>query len=233
MSMNNNIFAHVYSNAELSTVHAYDFYHTWKRLATSIRKTAAGIAEITMKNNDVHVFLSDILYPSWCCGKTYYMDGILYRGGYPFYSNRSEEKNMGLFDREIEIDKAGKEGYEAAMDEAREAMIELSHLTRSELYSIFGVKCVLDVIRENSIQNVIRELCEFKEKNSIHVGDEYSFNCNTRVVVTDIRKFENRVYFLLENGDADLMNIDEFKQKFKKTGKIYPELTSILKGLKS
>jgi hypothetical protein len=228
--MNNNVFAHVYSNAEHSTVHAYDFYHTWKHLATSIRKTAAGTAEITMKNNDVHVFLSDILYPRWCCGKTYYMDGILYRGEYPFYSNRSEEKNIGLFDREIEIDKAGKEGYEAAMEEAHYAMNELFNLDYETRKSIFGSGFADEVVKNYDIRTIIGKLYAYEQK-SVMIGKEYIHTDNKqKVIVTDILSLPNvkYVYFLNRYGTSDYLPEKEFGCKFEETGKTYPELVAFL-----
>lgn len=231
--MNNNTFAHVYRYAEHSEVAAHDFFDKWKSVIISTKSRLAAIVEFTMKNNDVHVFLPDILYHNWCLGRTYYMDGILYRGEYPCNRPIQKEDNMGTLDIEIEIQKAKQDGYETAMDEAREAIIELSNLTTSERYNIFGREFLSNVVLENSMQRIIGKLYEYKEKSKICVGDEYSFNRNTKVVVTNVNKFEDNVYFFEDGGVTDYMNIDEFKKKFKKTGKMYPELTKILKGLKS
>ena len=93
MSMNNNTFVHLYSKVVHSKTAAMDFFHAWKRMIVST-KSRTGIVEFTMRNNDVHVFLSDISYPQWCCGRTYYMDGILYHGEYPYNRPIQKEKNM-------------------------------------------------------------------------------------------------------------------------------------------
>jgi hypothetical protein len=223
--MNNNIFAHVYDNAELSTVHAYDFYRTWKHLAVSIRKTA-GIAEITMKNNDVHVFLSDISYPSWCCGKTYYMDGILYRGEYPYNRPMVKEKNMENHYTDMEIEKLRKDAYETAMEEAHEAMVKLLSLDYDERQSIFGCD-YSNIIRRNDMRTIIGKLYSYKQKRPV-IGDEIVFDDGEKAVVTKVYSELQRVTAVCSDGCARCRKIDEIK----KTGNHFADVSKLLEALR-
>ncbi len=231
MSMNNNTFAHLYNCTERSKTAANDFYGAWKRMIVST-KFRTGIVEFTMVNNDVHVFLSYISYPQWCCGRTYYMDGILYRGEYPYNRPMQKEKNMENNYTDMEIEKARKDGYATAMDEAHEAMIELFNLDYDTSKSIFGYGFSDEVVKNYDIRTIIGKLHGFKEKNEIRVGDEYISDCDTKVVVTSVRGISNVIYFLSETDDFGSRYIDEFRNTFKKTGKNYPELVKILRDLK-
>ena len=230
MPMNNNIFAHVYRYAEHSKAAAYGFFHEWKTVIVSTKSTT-GIVEFTMKNNDVHVFLSDISYPQWCCGRTYYMDGILYRGEYPYNRPMQKEKNMENHYTDMEIEKLRKDAYETAMEEAHEAMIKLFNLDYDTCKSIFGDGFVGGVAKAYDMRTIIGKLYEYKQKRTM-IGKEYIDTKNKRkVIVTNVVGFQYKtryVYYLEQNGTTEHLTEMNFSSKFKETGKSYPELVAFL-----
>jgi hypothetical protein len=229
MSMNNNVFAHLYSKVVHSKDAAYDFFHEWKSVIVST-KSRSGIVEFTMKNNDVHVFLSDISYPRWCCGKTYYMDGILYRGEYPYNRPMVKEKNMESHYTDMEIEKLRKDAYETAMEEAHEAMVKLICLDFDERQSIFGCN-YNNIIRKYDMRTIIGRLYSYEQKRPM-IGKEYVDTINQqKVIVTGILNFPDgskSVYFLNNSGTTDYLTEKNFSCKFKETGKAYTGLVDFL-----
>ena len=231
MPMNNNIFAHVYRYAEHSKAAAYGFFHEWKTVIVSTKSTT-GIVEFTMKNNDVHVFLSDISYPQWCCGRTYYMDGILYRGEYPYNRPMQKEKNMENHYTDMEIEKLRKDAYETAMEEAHEAMNELLNLKYDTRKSIFGYGFADEVVKNYDIRTIIGKLYAYEQKR-VMIGKEYIniMDGTQKVIVTNVVGFQYRdkyVYYLKQNGATEHMTEKNFSCKFKETGESYPELVAFL-----
>lgn len=228
--MNNNIFAHVYRYAERSKAAAYAFRDKWKSVIVSTKSRSAAIVEFTMKNNDVHVFLPDSLYSQWCLGRTYYMDGILYRGEYPYNRPIQKENNMETLDIEIETQKARKDGYETAMEEAHEYMVELCGLDYNTRESIFGDDSVDDIVKNYDIRTIIGKLYAYEQKRAM-IGKEYVHtNGKEKVIITDILDSPRGkyVHFLKQSGTTDYLDEKNFSCKFKETGKSYPGLVAFL-----
>jgi hypothetical protein len=223
--MNNNIFAHLYSKVVHSKDAAHDFFHEWKSVIVST-KSRSGIVEFTMKNNDVHVFLSDISYPRWCCGKTYYMDGILYRGEYPYNRPMVKEKNMENHYTDMEIEKLRKDAYETAMEEAHEAMVKLLCLDFDERQSIFGCN-YNNIIRRNDMRTIIGKLYSYEQKRPM-IGDEIVFDDGEKAVVTKVYSELQRVTAVCSDGCARCRKIDDIK----KTGKHFADVSKMLEALR-
>ena len=218
--MNNNIFAHVYRYAEYSKAAAHAFFDKWKPMIISTKSRSTAIVEFTMKNNDVHVFLPDILYPQWCLGRTYYMDGILYRGEYPYNRPIQKENNMGTLDIEIETQKARKDGYETAMEEAHEAMVDLFNLDYETSKGIFGYGFVDEVVENYDIRTIVGKLHAYEQKRAM-IGKEYVHtNSKEKVIITNILDSPRRRYvqFLKRSGITDYLDEKNFCCKFKETG---------------
>ena len=230
MSMNNNTFVHLYSNTERSKTAANDFSGVWERMIVSA-KSRPGIVEFTMVNNDVHVFLSYILYPQWCCGRTYYMDGILYRGEYPYNNPIQKENNMENHYTDMEIEKLRKDAYATAMEEAHEAMIKLYNLDYDANKNIFGYGYVDNIVKNYDIRTIIGRLHAYEQKRTM-IGKEYvDTNNQQKVIVTNVVGYQYRdkyVYYLMQNGATEHLTEKNFSSKYKETGKSYPGLVAFL-----
>lgn len=227
--MNNNTFLHLYSNTERSKTAANDFSDVWERMIVSA-KSEPGIVEFTMGNNDVHVFLSYISYPQWCCGRTYYMDGILYRGEYPYNRPMQKEKNMENNYTDMEIEKLRKDAYATAMEEAHEAMIKLFNLDYDTRTSVFGYGSLDEVIKNYDIRTIIKKLYAHEQRRTM-IGKEYiRTDSKQKVIVTGFLDLPNGkyIYFLRQCGTSDYLPENDFGCKYKETGKSYPGLVAFL-----
>lgn len=137
---------------------------------------------------------------------------------------------MGTLDIEIETQKARKDGYETAMEEAHEAMIDLFNLDYETNKGIFGYGFVDEIVEKYDIRTIIGKLYAYEQKRSM-IGKEYVFmNGKEKVIITDILDSPRGkyVHFLKQSGTTDYLDEKNFSCKFKETGKSYPGLVAFL-----
>lgn len=76
------IHCHPFYNMRLACRAFDDFCYTHDDELARTKETHGDFIAI-LQNGEEHHFMSEIIYPSWCKGRTYMYDQRLYRSGYP------------------------------------------------------------------------------------------------------------------------------------------------------